>query len=318
MAQYVIRRVLLALLVVLIVSILIFLAMRLLPGDPIAIYMTQHGLDLIDEQFENQLRIEFGLDKPLIVQYVRWIADVFQGDFGNSIYYRESVGMLLSQRIPVTLHLGLVSFIISTILGVLFGIIAALRRGRWIDSVVTSLSNLGVSAPNFWFGVLLIYVFGLYLNWLPIQGYTSPTENFVLSTRQMIMPVIVLSTFNIAFLCRQTRSAMLDVVYQDYIRTAWSKGLSERIIVARHVLRNGLIPVITIMGMSLSHLIGGAMIIENVFNIPGMGRLMVAAVFGKDYQIVQAVVLIIAVCVVFINLAIDVAYGWIDPRIRFD
>jgi peptide/nickel transport system permease protein len=183
---------------------------------------------------------------------------------------------------------------------------------------MTSLANFGVAAPNFWLGVILIYVFGLYLGWFPTNGYTSPFDNFWLSTKQMVMPVFALAVWSMAFLSRQTRSSMLEVLRQDYIRTAWSKGLRERVVVMRHVLKNGLNPVITVMGMLLSNTIGGAVIIENVFNIPGMGRLLVSSVFSQDYQVVQSAILLIGIVVVLANLMVDISYGWIDPRIRYD
>jgi peptide/nickel transport system permease protein len=266
---------------------------------------------------EAQLRHEFGLDKNLMLQYVDWISGIFHGDMGKSIHYRESVSTLMAQRIPVTLHLGLLAFLISSFLGILAGLAAALRRGSVLDNIVTSLANFGISAPNFWLGIMLIYALGLYLRWLPIQGYTSPLVDFWRSTRQLIMPVSVLAAWSMAFISRQVRSNMLEVAQQDYIRTAWAKGLQERVVVLRHILKNGLIPVVTVMGIQLSYIIGGSVIIENVFNIPGMGRLMVASVFSQDYQVVQAGILIVGVVVVFMNFLVDISYGWLDPRIRY-
>jgi peptide/nickel transport system permease protein len=182
---------------------------------------------------------------------------------------------------------------------------------------MTALSNIGITMPTFWFGVMLIYLFGLYLKWLPIQGYTSPFENFWLSTQQLVMPVICLALFPIASMARQTRSSMLEVMRQDYIRTAWSKGLRERIVISKHALKNGLIPIITLAGMGLSTVIGGSVIIETVFNIPGIGRLAVTAINNHDYAYVQGIVLIIAIVIMMTNLAVDLMYGWLDPRIRY-
>ena len=318
MTAYIIRRLIQAVLVIIVVTLLIFFAMRVLPGDPILIYMVQSNVALLTPEMEADLRHEFGLDKPIMMQYVDWMAGVFRGNFGTSIHYGESVGTLLAERIPVTLYLGLVSLAISCVIGILFGLVAALRRGGAVDTGVTALANFGVAAPSFWLGILLIYFIGLYLGWLPIQGFTSPFDDFWLSTKKLIMPVFVLASWSMAFLSRQTRSSILEVVRQDYIRTAWAKGLRERVVVTRHVLKNGLITVITVLGMLLSMTIGGTVIIENVFNIPGMGRLLVSSVFSQDYQVVQSSILVIGVSVVLVNLLVDIAYGWLDPRIRYN
>jgi peptide/nickel transport system permease protein len=198
------------------------------------------------------------------------------------------------------------------------GLTSALRRGSWLDTLVVSLANFGVSIPVFWLGILMVYLFSLYLGWLPVQGYTSPFKDFWLSTRQLIMPVICLCVGSLATNTRQTRSSMLEIIRQDYIRTAWSKGLKERIIVFRHVLKNGLIPVITLIGMQVSFIIGGSVLIETVFNIPGMGRLMIESVFSQDFPIVQGGCLVIATMVTSVNLFVDISYGWLDPRIRYN
>jgi peptide/nickel transport system permease protein len=200
---------------------------------------------------------------------------------------------------------------------VLFGIICALRRGKWIDSAVTVLANIGITVPSFWVGILLIYLFSLTLHWLPTGGYTPPITDLGDSLRRAVLPVLCLSLFSIASLTRQTRSAMLEVVSQDYIRTAWAKGLRERIVIARHTIKNAMIPVITIMGLQVGLVFGGSVLIETVFNIPGMGLLMKDSLFSKDYQIVQAGTLVIATVVVLSNLIVDISYGWFDPRIRY-
>jgi peptide/nickel transport system permease protein len=311
------RRLIQALVVIILISIVVFTAVRILPGDPLMIYIVQQDISDITPELQAQLRHEFGLDKSFPLQYVDWVKGIFRGNLGKSIHYNESVTTLMKERVPVTLQLGLIAIFFSAIIGIAAGMISALRRGSAIDTLVTALANFGVAAPNFWLGVMLIYLFGLYLGWLPTQGYTSPFTNFGMAVKQMILPVFVLANWGIAFIARQTRSSMLEVIRQDYVRTAWSKGLRERAIVLGHVLKNGLIPVVTVMGIQLSHTIGGQVIIENVFNIPGVGRLMVDSVFGQDYQVVQAGVLIIGVAVVLVNLLVDVSYGWLDPRIRY-
>ncbi|OGP54230.1 MAG: peptide ABC transporter [Deltaproteobacteria bacterium RBG_13_52_11b] len=318
MIGYIVRRTIQAVTVLILVTLVVFLAMRMLPGDPLTIYIVQHDIDKITPEFQAQLMHKFGLDKSLPMQYLDWMSGLFRADFGRSIQYNESVTTLMAERLPVTLYLGLLSFAIASVLGMLAGLLAAIRRGRMLDTIVTSLANLGICTPSFWLGILMIYGIGLKLGWLPIQGYTSPFDNFWLSIRQSVMPVFILSAWGIAFVARQARSSMLEVTRQDYIRTAWSKGLRERVVVMRHMLKNGLIPVVAVMGVRFSHTIGGMVVIENVFNIPGMGRLMVAAVFGQDYQVVQAGILIMAIGVVLTNLVVDISYGWIDPRVRYD
>lgn len=316
MTTFIARRLIEAVLVLILVSIMVFGAMRLLPGDPLMVYIVEQDISVLTPELEAQLRHEFGLDKSLPEQYLSWITGFVRGDMGKSIFYHENVSTLMAERVPVTLNLGLISFLFSSILGILAGVIAALRRGTALDSIVTAISNFGISAPNFWLGIMMIYFFGLYLGWLPTQGYTSPFDDFGKSVSQLIMPVTVMALWGMATISRQTRSSMLEVVRQDYVRTAWSKGLSERAVVVGHVLKNGLIPVVTIMGVQFSRLISGVVVIENVFNIPGVGRLMVSSVFGQDYQVVQAGILITGIAVVITNLLVDISYGWLDPRIR--
>ena len=292
--------------------------MRLLPGDPIIIYVGQsQGLVNMDPEALAELRAEYGLDKPIMVQYFNWIGGIFRGELGESIRYKEDVGSLLAKRLPVTIHLGVLTFIITTILGISAGVFAALRRGKWADQIFTPLSYIGITIPVFWLGLLMIYAFSIKLSWLPTSGYISPFTDFWQNTRQLIMPVICLAVTQIAMVSRQMRSSVLEVVRQDYIRTAWSKGLRERAIVTKHMLKNSLIPVITLMGFAIGMIFGGSVFIESVFNIPGMGRLMVSSIFNQDYLVVQSCTLIFGVIVLTINLIVDISYGWLDPRIRY-
>jgi len=313
MAGYIVRRLLMSLIVILIVSFISFMLLQMVPGDPV---LTMLGLEATAEQIE-LLRHELWLDKPILVQYGHWIGNVLHGDFGKSIIYREDVTGLIAKRIPITLHLSVLSLILSCIIGISAGIICAVKRGSFLDQAISILANLGLATPIFWLGILGIYFFGLKLGWLPIQGYTSPWENFILNTRQIVMPVTCMAIMQLSMLTRQTRSSMLEVVRQDYIRTARSKGLMERIVILRHALKNALIPIVTLVGLGLPGLIGGSVLIETVFNIPGMGRLLVRGVFDKDFVIVQAGVLIISIAVALANLLVDISYGWLDPRIRY-
>lgn len=317
MTAYIVRRLVQGLIVIVIVTILVFLVMRLLPGDPLMLYIAENQLLNISDEAMEALRVEFGLDKPIYIQYVDWIGGMFQGDLGRSIFFHEEVSDLIARRLPVTIHIGILSLIVSSILGILAGILCALRRGGALDATLTSYALLGISVPHFWLAILMIYLFALKLSLLPVCGYTSPFSDFWLSTRQLIMPVLVLGVFSIGGTTRQTRSSMLEVIRQDYIRTAWSKGLNERTVVMRHAIKNGLIPVITLIGMHVRLIFGGSVFIETIFNIPGMGRLMVDAVFGQDYVVVQAGILLIAIIIIMTNLIVDISYGWFDPRVRY-
>ena len=318
MTAYITRRLVQTLIVLIIVTLLVFFVIRLLPGDPLTIYLAQNAdIQAMPPEMLDELRHQYGLDKPIMEQYVNWVGRIFQGDFGTSIYYKEKVGKLMLERFPVTLHLGISALIVGAVLGVLAGLLAALRRGRWPDKVITPLTYIGITIPVFWLGILMIYTFGLKLNWLPISGYTSPAQDFWLSTKQAIMPVICLAAFSLAANARQMRSSMLEVNRQDYIRTAWAKGLGERIIIIRHALKNSLIPVITLMGIGVGVIFGGSVLVETVFAIPGVGRLLVSSIFGQDYVVVQAITFVIAIIVLVVNLIVDISYGWFDPRIRY-
>jgi peptide/nickel transport system permease protein len=317
MTAYIIRRLMLGVIILLLVTLLVFLAMRLLPGDPLMIFVSQFQTAAFTPEQIAEMRAEFGLDKSLPVQYINWLGDILRGDMGESIVRGQDVGYLISKKLPITIYYGVMSFIVSAFFGIIFGVICALRRGKWIDSVVTVLANIGITVPAFWVGILLMYLFSLQLHWLPTGGYVAPTENLAQSLRAAVMPVICLSLFSVAALTRQTRSAMLEVVSQDYIRTAWSKGLRERVIILRHTIKNAMIPVITIIGLQVGLIFGGSVLIETVFNIPGMGRLLADSLFSLDYQIVQAGTLVIAIVVVLSNLIVDISYGWLDPRIRY-
>jgi|CZCB01.1.fsa_nt_gi peptide/nickel transport system permease protein len=319
MLTYIARRLLWGIVVLILVSLIVFFTIRLLPGDPLLIYLADSdNLRSMSQEQLDGLRAQYGLDKPILLQYVSWIADILQGDLGRSIHYNENVATLMLERLPITLHLGLISMAISLPLGVIAGLIAALRRGSWIDNIVVVAAYIGTAVPVFLFGYILILIFGLKLEWLPIAGYTSPLDDFWLSTKKLIMPVFCMSLPGIAGMARQMRSSVLEVASQDFVRTAWSKGLTEKVVVFRHMLKNSLIPIVTIMGMSIGAIFGGSVLIENVFAIPGMGRLLVNSLFGQDYVMIQASTLITACIIVLSNLLVDISYGWFDPRIRYE
>jgi peptide/nickel transport system permease protein len=307
-----------AVLVILIVSLFVFLLMRLLPGDPILMYVASGDLQSISKEQIVHLKHELGMDRPLLVQYFDWLKHSVQGNLGKSILHRYDVMEEIGNRLPITLYLGLLSFVIGCIIGPLLGVISAVRRGKWLDNLVTVIANLGITAPPFWVGIILIYIFSLYLRMLPVYGYTSPLVDFWKNIQQSIMPVLVLATFPITSAARQTRSSVIEVMQQDYIRTAWAKGLSERVIIIRHILKNALMPVVTLQGMLLRNIIGGSVVVETVFVIPGMGKLVVDGMLAQDYPVVQGVILVVAVTVVVSNLVVDILYGWLDPRIQYE
>jgi len=318
MTTYIIRRLLLAIITIIIITLVIFFAIRLLPGDPLIIYMgKQASSGMLSDTELQTLRVKYGLDKPVMVQYFNWAKGLFRGDLGTSITYHDNVGKLMKERFPITLHLGVMALLLNVIVGVLMGLAAAIRRGTWIDTLSTFLANVGVCIPVFWLAILLIYLFGVQLHWLPIHGYTSPFTDFWLNSRQIIMPVFCMAIGGLSLTARLTRSAMLEVTRQDYIRTAWAKGLRERTVIMKHALKNGLIPIVTVLGMGIGGVFAGSVIIENLFAIPGIGRLLVTSLYAQDYVVIQSGTLVIALIIVLSNLLVEISYVWLDPRIRY-
>lgn len=314
MLRFILSRVTQTIIVVFLVSLIAFSLLQFVPGDPARTIL---GNEASEEQIE-LLRQELGLDQPFVVQYWRWLSNAVRGDFGTSLIYRLPVSELFATRLPITGYLSLLSFIASIVVGIAAGIICATRRGSFLDQIVSLLANIGVAIPIFWLGVLGIYIFGLTLGWLPIQGWTSPFDNFWQSTKQVIMPVILLAVPSVALLARQTRSSMLEIISQDYIRTARSKGLEERAIIYKHALKNAFVPIITLLGLQVRILVGGSVLVETVFNIPGMGRLLVTSAFNKDFLVMQGGVLILGLAVCLANLLVDILYTWVDPRMRYE
>ncbi len=318
MIAYIIRRLFWAVIVILLVTVFVFLIMRLLPGDPLFLFMDEIEVSKITPEYIAELRHEYGLDKSLPAQYVDWIASILRGDFGYSIYNQTKLSTLLIQKFPVSLEISFIAWVIGHAIGLGVGIFAAVRRGKWIDSTFMGGIYVGITIPNFWLAILLIYLMGLKLGWLPLSGWTSPTTNLAMHIKQLIMPVICLSLAGMATTARLMRSSMLEVLRQDYIRTAWSKGLCERVVVLKHALKSGFIPVVTMLGMGFAHIFGGSFIIETVFTIPGMGKLLVDSLFARDYAVVQFSALLSAVVMVVSNILVDISYGYFDPRIRYN
>lgn len=313
MASYIARRVIQLLPVLLIVGIIVFILIHLTPGDPAVVIL---GQDANPEQIE-ALRDQLGLNDPLYVQFVSWFTGVLRLDFGDSIFLRMPVTEALWARAQPTMLLTLYALTIQVVVGISFGVLAAVKQNSLIDRVLMVISISGAAIPTFFLGIMLILFFAVRLGWAPSGGFTSITEDPVAHFKGMILPAFSLGFSSAGLLARLVRSSMLDVMREDYIRTAMAKGLPERVTVVRHALRNALIPAITIIGFSLGALLGGAVVTETVFTIPGMGRLIVQSVQRRDYPIIQGAVMLIAAFYVFANLLVDILYVYIDPRIRY-
>ena len=314
MGRYVLRRFIAMIPVLFLVSVIVFSLLHLTPGDPATTIL---GEEATPENLA-ALRHELGLDQPLPVQYVRWLADVLQGDLGRSLRTNKPVSESIMERLPVTLELTFLAIVISLIIAIPVGIISAMRRNSAVDATSTAIALMGVSLPNFFLAILLIFLFSVRLGWLPPIGYTPFLEDPIDNLKRMAMPAITLGTALAAIVMRMTRSSLLEVLDQDYIRTARAKGLRESRMIRVHAMKNAMIPVVTIVGLQVGGLLGGAIITETIFVQPGIGRLLVDAIFQRDFPIVQGVVLFASVAFLMANLAVDLAYAYLDPRIRYD
>jgi peptide/nickel transport system permease protein len=312
MFKLILRRVMVAIPTLILVSIIVFMLQKLLPGDPV---LTLAGEER-DPAVLNYLREKYHLDDPLPQQYVAWVRQVLHGDLGKSLRTDVPVLDLVKQKLPVTLQLAAMAMVIALVVGIPMGILAAVRKGRALEYGANIAALSGMSIPNFWLGIILIMIVSVQLRWLPASGYVSPFQDFWLSMKTMIMPAIVLSTALAAYLMRHTRSAMLEALGADYVRTARAKGVSPRMVVLRHALRNALMPIITLVTLLFGELLAGAVLTEQVFTIPGFGKLVVDAVFNRDYAVVQGVVLCVAVGFIIMNLLADVLYILVNPRLR--
>ncbi len=294
------------------VSVLVFALTRLAAGDPIALLLgDQASLDDIA-----QVRARYGLDQPIVQQYLYWLAEVLQGNLGQSIFLQMPVHQVLLDRVEPTLMLAVMAVAIAMFIGVPSGIVAAVWRGRWIDQCVSTVAMLGASMPSFWMGLMLIQIFAVGLGWFPVSGYGDPGASWGQRLHHLMLPAIVLGVLNSALITRFTRASMLDILGEDYIRTARSKGLSESRVVLYHALRNAWVPILTVLGLTLALMIGGAVVTETVFNLPGLGNLVVRGVLRRDYPVIQGALLAIAGVYVFINFVIDLLYAVVDPRVR--
>ena len=318
MTAFVVRRLALMLPVLIGVTMLTYLGLELASGDPVTKILGRSPGELsqLTEEDIDQMREAYGLNGPLPVRYARNMWRMIQGDFGRSIQTSQPVTTMIRERIGVSMWLMGTTLILSTALGITLGVIAGINRGSKIDLLATMAAVSGISVPGFWLAILLILVFSVRLQWLPTAGWTSPTEDPIDAAKHMVLPAFALGVTGIAIIMRQTRSAVIEVLRQDYVTTARAKGLAERRVIMGHVLKNAMIPIVTILALQVSTLFGGSVLIERVFAIPGLGRLTVDAAINQDYPLLQALVLLVATAVVMANLAADLLYGLLDPRIR--
>ncbi|HZP37405.1 MAG TPA: ABC transporter permease [Methylomirabilota bacterium] len=313
MQRYVVRRVAALAVTLFFVSLLIFVVVRVLPGDPALIIL---GLEASPETVA-RVRHALGLDQPIPVQYARWVGQALRGDLGRSIQYDLPVGTLILSRLAVTLPLTLLAAGFMIVAAIPLGVFAATRHRRWGDYLTMTLSQLGVAVPGFWAGLLLILLFSVRLGWVQSGGFDGWGAGLWPGLRSLLLPAIALGLFQFAVLARTTRSALLEVLREEYVKTARAKGVAERAVLFRHALRNALIPIVTVAGIQLGQLLAGSIILESVFYLPGLGRLTLAAISARDLPVVQGVVLFVASMIVTVNAAVDILYGLLDPRIRY-
>jgi peptide/nickel transport system permease protein len=314
MLSYLVRRLAQTLITLFIVSLISFVLSMILPGDPVLALVGPEGAT---KEMLEVYRKELGLDQPVYVQYFKWLNRLLHGDFGVSIRTRAKVLTLFNQRLPVTIEVLILGVIFAIILAFPLGILSSLRPNTWIDTTGTVLAVSGVAMPQFLLAMILILVFSLWLGWLPSSGYVEPWKNLWASIRTLILPAISLGFVVAAEMMRQVRSSMLEVLQDEYVQTARAKGLSEPVVIIKHALRNALIPVVTLLGLRIGRLIGGLVIIEVVFSLPGIGQMLLNAVLFKDMPVLQSGVLLVALAVTLINLLVDLSYSLIDPRIRY-
>ncbi len=308
---FLIRRLLLTLPILFIVSVMCFSLINLIPGDPATVILGPEA----PEQAKVEMRERLGLNDPIYVQYIDWLGGVLQGDLGQSLRDQTPVSELILQRAPVTIELALGTFIVSLTIAVVAGILSASRRGTWVDYIATGFALGGISVPHFWLGMMFIIVFAVGLGWFPASGYEPLFEDPVANITAMILPVFATGLRESAELMRMLRSSLLEELGSDYIRTALSKGLSRRVVIVKHAVRNALIPFVTASGVQIAGLLGGLVVTEQVFQLPGLGRLIVESILERDFTTVQGAVLVVAFLVVIINVVVDLLYAMIDPRI---
>ncbi|MCX6021449.1 MAG: ABC transporter permease [Chloroflexi bacterium] len=315
MRMFILRRVLLAIPTLGLVTVLVFMMIRILPGDALTLMLGELAVNRPLSDLA-AMKAELGFDKPLYEQYFRFVGGALKGDLGASIWDKEPVIDKIMSRLPVTVELALLAMVISIIIAVPIGVISAIRQDTVLDYVLRSLAIGFLSVPSFFLATLVVVLPAIWFRWTPPLRYVAFTDDPVANITQLMIPAMILGSLLAATVMRMTRTMMLEVMRQDYVRTAWAKGLTERAVVMRHALKNALIPVVTIMGLQVAFLIGGTIILESIFSLPGMGRLMIDAINFRDYPVIQGINLVVGIWVVGVNLIIDISYGFLDPRIR--
>ena len=318
MGRYTVKRISLFIPTVLLMTILVFVVMRIIPGDPAISILEGDGGGSYTIEDLDRVRAELGTDRNLFIQYVDWIGGIMQGDFGDSFWFKSPVMTELGDRIPRTLELAVMAIVMAVLFSVPLGIMSAIKPDSWLDLGARTFTIIGIAIPNFLVAVLMILFLLAVFDWLPPLGYVELWEDPLKNLQQMIFPAIALAIYDMAFIARVTRSAMMEVLREDYMRTARSKGLSERVVLVRHGLKNAILPILTISGWQFARLFEGAVIIESIFLIPGVGRILIEAIFHRDFPMIQAVLVVIGAGVLLINLVVDLLYGWLDPRIRYN
>lgn len=312
MLRYIIHRLILGIPVLFLISAIVFFVTFLIPGDPAMVVL---GQGATPEALEG-VRARLGLDQPVVLRYFYWLRDVLQGNLGTSILSRQPVWDLISRSLPITLYLTTLAMLIAVVIAIPLGTVSALRRNTWVDVACTSWAFVGVSLPGFWLAMMLLWLFGVRLQWVPLQGYISPRDDLSESLKTMILPAFTLGVFLSGPLTRYLRSSVLQTLSQEYVLVARAKGLSGPNILGHHILRNSLIPFITVLGIQFGYLLGGAVVVENIFALPGIGDLAVSAIGNRDFPVIQGVTLVVAFAFVLINLVVDVICAMLDPRIR--
>lgn len=317
MRQYALKRIALIIPTVLLVSIIVFTVMRLLPGDPALVILSEGDASFTQEELQD-LRKQLGTDRPIVVQYVDWIGGLLQGDLGTSIWRSgQPVTKLVGERVWRTLELAVLAILIAVAFAVPLGVISAIKPDSFIDYFSRIIALVGISIPTFFAGLLVVLVLSRGFGWLPPLGYADLWENPLKNLQQMFLPALALGFYDMAFIARVTRSSMMEIIREDYMRTARAKGLAESIVLVRHGLKNAVLPILTISGWQFGRLFGGTVIIESIFKVPGIGTLLIETVFQRDFPTIQAIIIVIAVSIVIINLMVDLLYGLLDPRIRY-
>lgn len=314
MLAYILRRLMAVIPVMLMVATIVFLLIHFAPGDPAAMLA---GADATMAEIETT-RARLGLDKPLHIQLLDWFKGLFTGNLGNSIFYDTPVTQVMARRLEPTLMLVVISIVIASVLGVSVGVVSAIKYGTFTDELITFLSTIGISIPSFWLGMNLILVFGVSLRWIPVSGYVALADGFWACLRSVIAPSVSVALVNCAFIARMTRASMLETLRQDYVRTAKAMGHKDRVVHFKYTLKNAIIPIITVIGICMSATLGGIVVIETIFTIPGMGRLLMQSVLRRDYPLIQGIILYVALAYLFISLVVDVLYAFVNPRIRFE